>query len=202
MSPHRELRRKAASRRPHVEKNEITGRPRANLRQPSLARDILAKDVRAPIPDPAALDQLREQIRELGRREFLDRFGKLGKEFSSDAGNPGSYACEGCERCANCMFCKECVGCYQCTHCTRCESCNNCSHCVDSKNCHGCAYCVQSENCAQSAYLVLCRNLSDCNYCFGCVGLAKKDFHILNVPFVRTEYFQIVNKLRKELDLR
>ncbi|AKF85427.1 hypothetical protein MFUL124B02_12280 [Myxococcus fulvus 124B02] len=47
----------------------------------------------------------------------------------------------------------------------------------------------------------MCRNLQDCNYCFGCVGLAKKDFHILNVPFPRTEYFKVVGKLRKELGL-
>jgi hypothetical protein len=60
---------------------------------------------------------------------------------------------------------------------------------------------VQSENCTQSAYLVLCRNLSDCTYCFGCVGLQRKDFHILNVPFDRKEYFKIVGRLKKELGL-
>ena len=63
------------------------------------------------------------------------------------------------------------------------------------------AYCVQSENCTHRAYLVLCRNLSDCNYCFGCVGLSKKDFHILNVAFPRKEYFEITARLRKELGL-
>jgi hypothetical protein len=60
---------------------------------------------------------------------------------------------------------------------------------------------VQSESCTGSAYLVLCRNLSDCTYCFGCVGISKKDFHILNVPFPRTEYFKIVGRLRKELGI-
>jgi hypothetical protein len=83
----------------------------------------------------------------------------------------------------------------------RCELCNNCSHCVDSKSCHACAYCNQCENCTGSAYLILCRSLQDCNYCFGCVGLSKKDFHILNVPFSRTEYFKITNRLRKELGI-
>jgi hypothetical protein len=33
------------------------------------------------------------------------------------------------------------------------------------------------------------------------VGLSKKDFHILNVPFSRTEYFKVVNRLRKELGI-
>jgi len=40
-----------------------------------------------------------------------------------------------------------------------------------------------------------------CTYCFGCVGLVRKDFHILNVGFNRQEYFQITQRLRKELGL-
>jgi hypothetical protein len=31
------------------------------------------------------------------------------------------------------------------------------------------------------------------------VGISKKDFYILNVPFSRTEYFEVVARLRKEL---
>jgi hypothetical protein len=61
---------------------------------------------------------------------------------------------------------------------------------------------VQSENCSNSAYLVLSKNLSDCTYCFGCVGLSRKDFHILNVGFSRQEYFEIVKKLKKELGIK
>jgi hypothetical protein len=33
------------------------------------------------------------------------------------------------------------------------------------------------------------------------VGLAKKDFHILNRPYDRKTYFEIVGKLTKELRL-
>jgi hypothetical protein len=60
---------------------------------------------------------------------------------------------------------------------------------------------VQSEHCATSAYLYFSRSLSDCNYCFGCVGLAKKDFYILNQPFGRQEYFELTNKLKREFNL-
>ena len=49
---------------------------------------------------------------------------------------------------------------------------------------------------------VLARNLSDCTYCFGCVGLSKKDFYVLNVPFTRQEFFEVTKRLRKELGLR
>ena len=43
---------------------------------------------------------------------------------------------------------------------------------------------------------------ADCTYCFGCVGLSKKDFHILNVGFSRQEYFELTKRLKKELNVR
>ena len=36
----------------------------------------------------------------------------------------------------------------------------------------------------------------------GCVGLVKKDFHILNVGYSRKEYFEILEKLKRELGVR
>lgn len=146
--------------------------------------------------------EVRELIASLDKRRFLDELGRLTTSFAADPGNPGSYACKDCVRCANCMFSVECEGCYGCTHCIRCQLCNNCSHCVDSKSLNACAYSVHSENCANSAYVYFSRNLSDCTYCFGCVGLTKKDFHILNVAFNRTEYFELVHKLKRELGVK
>lgn len=168
------------------------------LTSPSVRTDPRA--AKSPLVKDEAVEA-RAAVQALGRREFLERLAGLVRAAGSDAANPGSYGCTDCERCADCMFCKGCDGCHQCTHCTRCELCNNCSHCVDSKNCHACAYCLKSENCSASAYLVMSQNLADCTYCFGCVGLSRKDFHILNVPFGRTEYFAITKRLRSELDL-
>lgn len=147
-------------------------------------------------------DDARQLIASLDRRHFLEELNRLTQSFTADPGNPGSYACKECVRCANCMFCEGCEACYASTHCIRCELCNNCTHCVDSKSLHGCAYCVQSENCTSSAYVVFSRNLSDCTYCFGCVGLSKKDFHILNVGFPRQVYFELTARLKKELGLK
>jgi hypothetical protein len=160
---------------------------------PRVARDTK----KTPEPDDA-----RQLIASLDRRHFLEELNRLTQSFTADPGNPGSYACKECVRCANCMFCEGCEACYSSTHCIRCELCNNCTHCVDSKSLHGCAYCVQSENCTSSAYVVFSRNLSDCTYCFGCVGLSKKDFHILNVGFPRQVYFELTARLKKELGLK
>ena len=179
----------------------------------SLLAETIAEQVKAGEQEPLAVairltaieslaKQARELIAALDKRRFLEELNRLASSFAADPGNPGSYACKSCVRCANCMFCEGCVGCYGCTHCVSCEQCNNCSHCVDSKSLNACAYCVQSENCANSAYVYFSKSLADCTYCFGCVGLSKKDFHILNVPFSRNEYFELTKKLKRELGIK
>jgi len=40
-----------------------------------------------------------------------------------------------------------------------------------------------------------CSFCTDCNYCYGCVGLSKKEFHILNQPYTRSEYFALIKSL-------
>lgn len=52
------------------------------------------------------------------------------------------------------------------------------------------------------AYLVRSVSCSDCSYCFGCVGLRQADFHILNEPYERADYFAVVRRLERELGLR
>jgi hypothetical protein len=135
------------------------------------------------------------------RREFEAELQRLLRAYASEEENPGSMRCEGCRRCVSCMFCTDCEECYRCTHSKGCRSSTHLTHCTDCTGCHDCAYCVSSENCTRSNYLVLCRSCSECSYCFGCVGLAKQDFHILNVKYGRSEYFRIVKALRAELGL-
>ena len=135
------------------------------------------------------------------RRQFEAEYQRLLREFGDSMENPGSFRCEGCRNCANCMFCQDCEGSYRCTHCTRCRDSSQLTHCQDCVNCHGSSYCLQCQNCVGSSYLVLCRSCSDCTYCFGCVGLSKKDFHIHNVKYSKTEYFRMVKALRAELGL-
>ncbi|HUL61200.1 MAG TPA: caib/baif family protein [Anaeromyxobacteraceae bacterium] len=135
----------------------------------------------------------------MSRREFEQEYQRLLRAFAQEDENPGSISSTGCRQCVSCMFCKDCEECYRCTHCQGCQASSSLTHCVDCTGCHDCAYCVRSENCTRSSYLVLCRSCSECTYCLGCVGLAKKDFHILNVKYGKTEYFRIVKALEKEL---
>jgi len=52
-----------------------------------------------------------------------------------------------------------------------------------------------------SAFLVRSLDCADCTYCFGCVGLTKKSFHILNEPYGRTEYFRAIEPLKAALGM-
>jgi hypothetical protein len=137
----------------------------------------------------------------LSRRDFEQELQRLLRAFAADEDNPGSMKCTGCRRCVSCMFCSDCEECYRCTHSTGCRASTHLTHCRDCTGCHDCAYCIASENCTRSNYLVMCRSCSECSYCFGCVGLAKQDFHILNVKHTRSEYFRIVKALEAELGI-
>jgi hypothetical protein len=137
----------------------------------------------------------------MSRRDFEAERQRLLREFAGESANPGSVSCSGCRRCVSCMFCEGCEECYRCTHSRGCRASTHLTHCVDCTGCHDCAYCTASENCTRSNYLVLCRSCSECTYCFGCVGLAKADFHVLNVKYTRAEYFRIVKALEAELGL-
>jgi len=46
-------------------------------------------------------------------------------------------------------------------------------------------------------YCINCMNSSDC---FACVGLKNKQYHILNKPYSKEEYFQMVEKIKKHMD--
>jgi len=135
------------------------------------------------------------------RREFEAELARLVREHAGDEANPGCVRCEGCRACVSCMFCEDCEACHRCTHCARCRDSSHLTQCADCEGCHDCAYCEGCERCAGSSYLVRSTGCTDCTYCFGCVGLSKKDFHILNRPYGRSEYFRIVEGLRRELGL-
>jgi hypothetical protein len=72
---------------------------------------------------------------------------------------------------------------------------------VRSTGCLGCQHCIESDRCAGSAYLVRSVECTGCTYCFGCVGLNRRDFHILNERYDRATYFETAARLARELRL-
>ena len=80
---------------------------------------------------------------------------------------------------------------------------HDCRDCTEASHSRGCSklvrssHCEASDNCIGSAFLVDCRDLFECTYCYGCVGLVGKDFHILNEPYSRDDYFRITRALER-----
>jgi hypothetical protein len=131
--------------------------------------------------------------------DFEARFRELLQGHAEGTGNVGCLACERCERCSESTFLQDCRNVARSNYCKRCEDCTECSHSTDCTGCMSCSHCEKCERCIASAYLARCVACSGCTYCFGCVGLSKKDFHILNEPYDRQAYFDTVAQLRRAL---
>ena len=132
------------------------------------------------------------------RTEFQAELQRLRREIGVPEENAGSFRSQDCQGCLRCMFCTGCTNCYRCTHCMKCEATTGSSHCLRCTGCHDCSHCQDSRGCTGSAYLVQCASCSDCTYCTNYVDLNRKEFHILNQPYSRTEYFALIKTLKWE----
>jgi hypothetical protein len=133
--------------------------------------------------------------------EFEARLKQLTASLVSGL-NQDCVECKRCASCARSTFCldsERLVGCHYCARSTNCTDCSHCDNCTRLVGCHHCSF---SENCTSSSYVVRSSALANCNYCFGCVGLSGKDFYILNERYERQDYFEITNRLSRELKLR
>ena len=132
--------------------------------------------------------------------EFAQRFRQLVRDHQRDEGNHGCVSVEHCTRCRDCTFCRHSVDLLRSHYCIECERCVDCAHCRGSQDLLSCMHTTASRRCSQSAYLERCVDCRDCHYCFGCVGLSGRDFHILNEPYERSEYFKITAALSRALN--
>jgi hypothetical protein len=137
---------------------------------------------------------------ELKAAEFERSFRALLAGLEPSA-NQGCVECVRCSGSAGCTFCRDGDRLIRCHYCVRCALCNDSSHCQGSRNLTHCSHCLDSESCIDSSYLVRCVGLTECTYCFGCVGLTRADFHILNQRYERAEYFALTRQLSRELKL-
>lgn len=131
--------------------------------------------------------------------EFEQAFRRLLAEHGERRTNVGCLACDDCERCTDSTFLKRCKNVARSHYCEDTVDSSECSHCQGCTGCVSCSHCERCDRCTQSAYLIRCVAMSGCTYCFGCVGLFKKDFHILNEPYDRQTYFERVGELRRML---
>ena len=110
----------------------------------------------------------------------------------------------------------DCKNCHNCNTVSNSEDCYNCIRGLSSKSNidnNGCWYMELSGNCGAciggyaekysvwsssrySEYLDLC---IECEYCFGCVGLKKKKYCILNKQYTKDEYEVLKEKIISDM---
>ena len=109
---------------------------------------------------------------------------------------------------------KNCYGCYfleeseNCRHIIRGFRSKETVDSVGALDCEKCALevqvgmdynnlcCLYTNNCRYSSYL---DNCEECEYCFGCVGLRKKKYCILNKQYTKEEYEGLVEKIKTDM---
>ncbi len=79
-----------------------------------------------------------------------------------------------------------------CCDCLRILGCELCYECVSSRNCYRCFYCEDMDNSSDCWFST---DLRGCKYCFGCHGLAQKEYHIFNKPVSKEQWKEQVEKL-------
>ncbi len=134
------------------------------------------------------------------RTEFERALATLVRD-AGDVTSRGNLRSDALRSSVACLFSERLSDCYRCTYCADCTFCTGCTHCRDCSHVHASSYCVACERCTESTYLTRCFGCRGCTYCFGCVGLEGKEFHILNVPYPRKQWFEEVARLKEALGM-
>ncbi|MFA5841036.1 MAG: hypothetical protein WC847_02065 [Candidatus Paceibacterota bacterium] len=142
-----------------------------------------------------SIQSFKERFDEIIKNEVVHRENFNFKIYSSD----GDYLLD-------------CKNCHNCNTISNSEDCHNCIRGINEKSnidADGCWFTELSGNCScclygyaekysvwsssrYSEYLDIC---TECEYCFGCVGIKKKKYCILNKQYSKEEYEILKNKI-------
>ena len=149
-----------------------------------------------------SIQSLKEHFEKIIQKDMVHRQNFNLKVYNSD----GNYLLD-CKNCHNCNTISESEDCFNCVRGLRSKSCidtNGCWYSELTGNCSSCVggyaekYCAWSSS-RYSEYLDLCL---ECEYCFGCVGLKKKKYCILNKRYTKEEYETLKNKIISDMRKR
>jgi hypothetical protein len=114
--------------------------------------------------------------------EYLNKVSNIRESYFCDAGSADAFKCQwsiGDSRwnafSGYTVFSSDC---YLCGSVTRSSQCR---------------FCFLNIQCRNTEYCLLCYNCEDC---FGCVGLQRKKFHVMNKPYTEEEYWRRVDELK------
>lgn len=142
-----------------------------------------------------SIQNYKKRFKEITQREVVHRENFNIKNYNSDGDN--LINTKNCHRCFTLNDSEECFNVIRgmknkttidISGCWYAEMIGNCSCCIGG---YSEKYCVWSSS-RFSEYLDLC---IECEYCFGCVGLKKKKYCILNKQYKKEKY----DKLKEEI---
>lgn len=136
--------------------------------------------------DRPFFEQFKELKDEVPRLSLINMKGQNSAYCNLTTSNKNCYLVFGGDFNEDCMYSLFCMHCKDCSDVYLTDKCELCYDILDCNNCYACKYSQDCSNCKDSAFLYECRG---CSNCFGCVGLANKQYYILNKPYSREEYF-------------
>ena len=86
--------------------------------------------------------------------------------------------------------------CWDCTHIQDCQNCYNLMSAFNCYNVDSTWWAVDSSDCAYGFCVLSSQN------CYGCVYLKRKQYHILNKPYQKEEYFKKIAEIEADLRAR
>lgn len=142
-----------------------------------------------------SINLLKKKFEEIAEKNVVHRQNFNLKTYNSD----GNYLldvknCHNCntisesEDCSNSIRGFQSKSCIDVNGCWKSELLGNCSSCIGG---YAEKYCAWSSS-RYSEYLDIC---IECEYCFGCVGLKKKKYCILNKQYTKEEYESLKSKI-------
>ncbi|KKU06227.1 MAG: hypothetical protein UX07_C0004G0015 [Parcubacteria group bacterium GW2011_GWA2_45_30] len=146
---------------------------------------------------------------------------KFKEEFASHIANDATHRENFNTQTVNCRgnFLSECKNCYNCYFVNNSENLRHSFRAYEAKDAIDTISCMSEHSavssldqlgygnvgllygtkCRYSVYLDSC---DECEYCFGCIGLRKKSFCILNKQYSEQEYHKIVEKIKADMQKR
>jgi len=163
-------------------------------------------------------EEYNEKIKSLhlNSRKFIDELkNRFADHIKNDAvhkadHNLNAENCDGnyitdCKNCHDAYFMEDSENGVHVYRSPKTNNCVDCSGLLSGDLCYEVIQCTDLNNvrfglfsvdCSSSAYIDQCFN---CTHCFGCVGLKRKSFCILNKQYSKEEYKEIIPKLKEKM---
>lgn len=145
-----------------------------------------------------AVSELKQQFQKLVADQAIHKADFNTRTVRSD----GNYLTN-CRECHNCYFIEDAENCINNFRGRANKDSCDLTSVMDAEKClMGC----MGDTVYGSNYwlnLIRCRNLEysdhciDCEDCFGCVGLRKKQYYVLNKPYAKEQYENLVRKIKE-----